>query len=111
VDNGKTFGTEDDINRLGERLTPERMKGVDRFYLTPRERADKVWAVIQVDDFNKWDMLCFCVEYLGQLAISYAMADRVFKSGVLLLGRWLHNAHYFFASEIYGEPDEEGSRK
>ena len=105
------FGTADDLERLGSRLTPERMKSIDRFYLSPRERAERVWAEIQMEDFTKWDMLCFCVEYLGQLAISYSMADKIFRSGVLLLGRWLHNAHYFYAQEIYGEPEKSGKRK
>jgi len=106
----------EEISRLGENLTPELIAKIDKDYLSPKERADRLHTMLQMveDDLDfkltRWDYLCFSVEFIGQFAISFFSHDRVFLSTSKLLGKWLYNMHYFYPLEVYGEP-KEGERK
>lgn len=102
--------TEVELNTLGERLTPERMEIVDRNFRSPKERAEEVWVVIEKGEFTRYDVLCFCTEFMAQLAMGMFSADRTYVHAVIRLGRWLHNAHYFHTTDILGQP-EKGKRK
>jgi hypothetical protein len=112
---GEADGLEE-IGTLNERLTSERIAQVDKDYLSPKERADRLHTMIQIveDDLDfkltRWDYLCFSVEFIGQFAISFFSHDRVFLSTSKLLGKWLYNMHYFYPKEVYGDP-KKGERK
>lgn len=105
-----------ETQRLGERLTPSIMERVDSKYLTPKERAEKINALIELaseetgEKHTRWDLLCFSVEFIAQFAIAYFSHDRLLLSATRLVGRWLYNMHYFHAEEVYGPPLEEGKK-
>ena len=106
----------EELGTLGERLTSERIAKIDEDYLSPRERADRLHTMLQMVEedldfkLTRWDYLCFSVEFIGQFAISFFSHDRIFMSTSKLLGKWLYNMHYFYATEVYGQP-KEGERK
>jgi len=112
---GEADGLEE-LGSLGERLTPERITRIDKDYLSPRERADRLHTMLQMVEedldfkLTRWDYLCFAVEFIGQFAISFFSHDRIFLSTTKLLGKWLYNMHYFYPTEVYGPPTE-GERK
>ncbi|MCP4902645.1 MAG: hypothetical protein GY906_37245 [bacterium] len=102
--------TEVELASLGERLTPERIAIVDRTFRSPKERAEEVWEVLDKNDFSRYDILCFCTEFMGQLALGMFSTDRTYVQIAIRFGRWLHNAHYFHTVDILGQP-EKGKRK
>ena len=100
----------EDLDTLGERLTPEHMSRVDAKYFTPKERSQRVLDILEQEELTRWDYLCFSVEFLGQFGIAYFEFDKVFSQLTKLLGKWLYNLHYFNAEQVYGPP-EEGKKK
>lgn len=101
----------------GQPLTEERIDEVDAKYPSPTTRAERIWKIIQKDGRpTDYDVTCFAVEWLGRMAIGPFSSDGLFRSIAKGLGKWLYNAHYHHAEEIFGEssmpkmPVDEGGK-
>lgn len=60
----------------------------------PQQRAEIIWTQIgpHLSEFSQWDMICFSISYLAQLA-QVAEFDYM-KSEIATLGKKLYMAHY-----------------
>lgn len=94
-----------------EKITDELRKRIDAKFNDPVKRAEEVWTVIQLAadelglDTTQWDLLCFACQFLAKEAIGAFSSDDDFVAIVKTLNRWLYNAHYFYAEEIYERVD------
>ena len=107
---------------MSEPISKAHMKGVDRLWWDPAERASGILAMInnlreQLKKDNvknkrhptdgiptDWDLLCFAIEYTGAQAL--AIQDPEFLSLAVAIERWLYSTHYSNPSKIYGPPDK-----
>ena len=110
-----------------EIISKAHMRGVDRLYWDPAERASGILSMINSmrDQLRKknikakrrpgdgiptdWDLLCFAVEYVGAQAV--ALQDQHFLNIAIHAERWLYSAHYSNPSKIYGAPDRKKEKK
>lgn len=91
-----------------ERLNDEWIAHVDLTYYSPRERAQKVWSVIQEacdnHGFQPYDILCFALEYAA--GHSVGIEDPKLLVPMKHACAWLYNLHYFHTREFLGDPDK-----
>ena len=89
------------------RITDKEMDEIDKLYLTPKERAEKVNAILQASKGNHTfiDITCFSAQWFAMLAIGALSEDEDFVRIARLTNIWLHTRHYNDPKSIYGEPD------
>lgn len=98
-------------------ISRDRINKVDARYYTVKERAEEVWAFIQIasDHLGEmpsmYDVTCFSVQWLGMLALGKLSDNEAFVSLAKELNRWVNSVHYSEAEEIFGEHERrrEGS--
>ena len=96
-----------------DRMSDEEMKAVDKLYLTPKERAENVNAILQIAskklemDHSLVDVTCFSIQWLAMLATGMLSDDDDFIKVARLANIWLYHRHYNNPKELYGEPDRE----
>lgn len=58
----------------------------DEITPTPEERAQIVWEFLrEYSQFSTWDLVCFCVEYLGLISAEYPwLKESAKKQNVLV---------------------------
>lgn len=83
------------------KVTPERIKLVDKFTLSPELRTKKVYEIIQgynarvtseIDKIDNWDLLCYSVSHIVSLANVYTWLQMPAKH----LKNLVFNAHYLY---------------
>lgn len=86
-----------------EKQSPEElealMRKIDLLYPSPSDRASKIHRLIQeqLPDATNWDVICFCVEYLGYMSVQ---PELMWLKNVALLGNKLvYKAHYLMHEE------------
>ena len=71
------------------------MAGQDIMVASPSERATIVYKKLQLmfgDDLTNWDLICFCVEYLGMMVEAFPWLN---SNGVMKqLSTLVYTAHY-----------------
>lgn len=88
------------------------MARIDASFSSPQERAEEVWALLQVanDDleagFVLYDYLCFAVQYLGMMHLA-GFGGEELEQIAATANKWIHTTHYNHVEEIM-EPDKEG---
>lgn len=89
-----------------EALNPEWIARVDKDYISPPERAAKINLLLP--DETLWDILCFCVEWMGRVAVpAFFGENKEVEKHVQGLGRVLYGLHYFQAPSVLGPPDRD----
>ena len=75
-----------------------RIAEIDRLIPSPEQRAQEVYNAIKqtLPDKTNWDVICFCINYLGLSAQAYDWME----SAVRHLSRQIYNAHYFKTEEL-----------
>lgn len=84
------------------------MEEVDAEYLTPEERAEKVWAAIQrggMRSISYFDIVCFASQWLGMISLNHIDNDEELRKIAVAANLWLHKYHYAAPEEIHGKPD------
>ena len=89
---------------VGDEIGEDEIARIDSLYSTPTERAERVWAELQKLDLNYSDLLCFCISFCGQMAISFD--EEIFTEMVRLMGRRFYDFHYNQPHVLYGPPDK-----
>lgn len=98
----------------GEQLTRERIEEVDEQFASPKERAEEVFAALQIaqeelgEDLSHYDLLCFAVQFAGMMAVGALDDDEDFLVLAKNLNRWLHERHYFHAGDFLEQEDDDG---
>lgn len=87
----------DQINSRAQ-LTSQLMEDVNKNTPAPDERAQFVMNVIKEhnDNITNWDLLCFCVEYMGAQALVYPWLLEPAKQA----SRLVYMAHYLNHEQI-----------
>lgn len=83
---------------------------VDGIMLSPNQRAMKVWEQINFSskegsELNVWDLLCFCSEAMGYLAVT--LMPEILDN-VKAISNQVHSTHYFKSTDVFEwsqEPD------
>ena len=74
-----------------------RLAKVDAFLESPSMRAGRVFkAFSTITSATHWDMLCFCIEYLGGASLANPFLEEPAKQ----LAQRLYYAHYYKAKEL-----------
>lgn len=91
-------------------LSKERIAEIDAAYEDVKSRAERVYNILTNAEYSeylsRYDILCFCVQYIGMLHIGQLPDDEELAILAPALNRWLNHYHYFYAEEIFGEPEE-----
>ena len=70
------------------------MELVDKQFASPSERAHEIWSIISATpaliEKTDWDLLCFCVEYIGMKSQDWKWLEEDAKK----LNRLIYTAHY-----------------
>jgi hypothetical protein len=83
------------------KVTPERIKLVDKFMLSPEERSLKVYKAIaewnktyesDVNKIDNWDLLCYSVSHIVAIVNVYPWLREPAK----MLKNLVFNAHYLY---------------
>lgn len=89
-----------------------RILEVDAIEPSPTKRAQAIYAILHqaAPELNEWDIICFCIEYLGKLAFAYPWLSEFVKP----IARIVYTAHYFdeqtdIASGIKSPTGDKGS--
>ena len=85
---------------------------IDKLYWSPSARADAIYSIFneatgklpEEDQPSMWDLLAFCVEYIG--AQSVAIGEEEFQLHAQRLSRLFYSYHYNNPAELYGKPDK-----
>lgn len=87
----------------GTRLTEEIMAEVDALMPSPSDRAKEIWTAVfeqlahgDNENIGEYDLQCFCVEYLGTLAVGPLKEDTDYVALAKRMSKWLYNLHYFY---------------
>jgi hypothetical protein len=90
-------------------ISRARIEEVDAKYPSVKERAEEVWAFIQIagDHLGEmpsmYDITCFSCQWLGSLALGQMSENEDFVELAKEVNRWLNSVHYSEAEEIFGE--------
>ena len=87
----------DDADRYAKQFA-EQERIIDPLTPSPNQRALKIWKFIYAhkDEIDSWDMVCFCVEYLGGTLTAFPFL----KVPVQHIGQLIYNAHYYHTTEL-----------
>ena len=79
-----------------KRLKEELIKRIDAEKKSPSQRAGIVFDILRNTDLTNWDVVCFCVEYLGLMIESMPWIEGEAKS----LSRMVYTQHYMMNDNV-----------
>jgi len=89
--------------RSPEELSDAELKAhvasVDAKCKSPEQRALEVYEYLKKSEFTTWDVLCFCVNWLGIMSIMWPWLEEPAKA----FNGLVYRAHYFFNDKVLGE--------
>lgn len=89
--------------RSAEQLTDAELnthiEGVNAKLKSPEQRALEVYAYLRESKFTTWDVLCFCVNWMGAMSAVWPWLEMPVK----VLSGLVYKAHYFFTDKVLGE--------
>jgi hypothetical protein len=90
--------------KLSDAQLKEHIASVDLKCASPEQRAWSVYEYLKQSHFTTWDILCFCVNWLGVMTAVWPWME----SPVKVLSGLVHRAHYFFNDKVLGEEKKLG---
>ncbi len=93
-------------------ISGERIAEVDAKYPSVKDRAEEVWAFIQIagehlgEMPSTYDITCFSAQWLGSLALGQLAENEAFIELAKDVNRWVNSVHYSEAEEIFGEREQ-----
>lgn len=88
-----------DASQLTDVELKEHLASVDAKLKSPEQRALAVYQYLRESQFTTWDVLCFCVNWLGIMAAVWPWLEAPAK----ILSGLVYKAHYFFTDKVLGE--------
>lgn len=85
--------------QLTDAQLKEHLAKVDARTKSPEQRALAVYQYLRESQFSTWDILCFCVNWLGIMSTVWPWLETPAK----ILSGLVYKAHYFFTDKVSGE--------
>lgn len=94
-------------NEDRKRAVQERVDTVDKLTPPPEKRAERVFETLRDkhgNEFDTWDLACFCAAYLSFLLPVHPDLEKP----VVAIQKYIFNAHYYRGEDlgIFSIPEE-----